>query len=128
MAGQVPSPQGESSRRGDRGGEELSLAARGIEEFFRQRYGREAIYLPSGRLALYLAFREWLRPSDRILMSPVNDDVVFKSIVRRPKVAQNIIVAGIRGTIKEAVTQRHILGLVGPDLVGSGTLAVRTSD
>jgi hypothetical protein len=51
--------------------------ARAIEAFFRQRYGREALYVPSGRAALYLAFREWLRPGDRLLMSPVNDDVVF---------------------------------------------------
>ncbi|HEV2750410.1 MAG TPA: DegT/DnrJ/EryC1/StrS family aminotransferase [Gemmatimonadales bacterium] len=51
--------------------------ARAIEEFFRRRYGRDALYLPSGRTALYLAFREWLRPGDRVLMSPVNDDVVF---------------------------------------------------
>lgn len=52
-------------------------SARAIEEFFRSRYGRDALYLPSGRAALYLAFREWLRPGDRLLMSPVNDDVVF---------------------------------------------------
>lgn len=52
-------------------------ASAAIEEFFRRRYGREALYLPSGRAALYLAFREWLRPGDRVLMSPVTDDVVF---------------------------------------------------
>jgi hypothetical protein len=51
--------------------------ARAIEEFFRRRYSREALYLPSGRAALYLAFREWLQPGDRLLMSPVTDDVVF---------------------------------------------------
>jgi dTDP-4-amino-4,6-dideoxygalactose transaminase len=50
---------------------------RAIEDFFRRRYGREALYVPSGRAALYLAFREWLRPGDRVLMSPLNDDVVF---------------------------------------------------
>jgi hypothetical protein len=55
--------------------------ARGIEEFFRRRYDREALYVPSGRLALYLAFREWLRPEDRILLSPVNDDVVFFTVL-----------------------------------------------
>lgn len=48
-----------------------------IEDFFRRRYGREALYVPSARAALYLAFREWLRPGDRVLMSPINDDVVF---------------------------------------------------
>lgn len=52
-----------------------------IEEFFRRRYGREALFLPSGRLALYVAFREWLRPGDRLLMSPVNDDVVFFTVL-----------------------------------------------
>jgi len=51
--------------------------ARAIEEFFRNRYGRDALYVPSGRAALYFAFREWLRPGDRLLMSPVTDDVVF---------------------------------------------------
>jgi hypothetical protein len=55
----------------------MSDEVRAIEDFFRRRYGREALYLPSGRAALYLAFREWLRPGDRVLMSPVNDDVVF---------------------------------------------------
>lgn len=55
--------------------------ARGIETFFSRRYGREALYVPSGRLALYLAFREWLRPGDRILLSPVNDDVVLFTVL-----------------------------------------------
>src|SRR5256885_14969717 len=55
----------------------MTAEARAIEDLFRRRYGREALYLPSGRAALYLAFREWLRPGDRLLMSPVNDDVVF---------------------------------------------------
>ena len=52
-----------------------------IEGFFRRRFGREALYLPSGRLGLYLVFREWLRPGDRLLMSPVNDDVVFFTVL-----------------------------------------------
>jgi hypothetical protein len=52
-----------------------------IEEFFQRRYGREALYLPSGRLALYLAFRQWLAPGGRILMSPVTDDVVFFTVL-----------------------------------------------
>jgi hypothetical protein len=55
----------------------MTEEVRAIEDFFRRRYGREALYVPSGRAALYLAFREWLRPGDRVLMSPVNDDVVF---------------------------------------------------
>ena len=54
---------------------------RRIEEFFQRRYGREALYVPSGRLALYIAFREWLKPGDRLLLSPVNDDVVFFTVL-----------------------------------------------
>ena len=59
----------------------MSDEVRAIEDFFARRYGRQAMYLPSGRLALYLAFREWLRPGDRVLMSPVNDDVVFFTVL-----------------------------------------------
>jgi hypothetical protein len=53
----------------------------GIEEFFRRRLGRDALYLPSARLALYLAFREWFQPGARLLMSSVTDDVVFFTVL-----------------------------------------------
>lgn len=56
-------------------------ASEKIEDFFRRRYGKEAMFLPSGRLGLYLALREWLRPGQRLLMSPVNDDVVFFTVL-----------------------------------------------
>lgn len=56
-------------------------AAQKIEDFFRHRYGKEAMFLPSGRLGLYLVFREWLRPGQRLLMSPANDDVVFFTVL-----------------------------------------------
>jgi hypothetical protein len=59
----------------------VTRAAQKIEDFFRHRYGKEAMFLPSGRLGLYLAFREWLRPGQRLLMSPVNDDVVFFTVL-----------------------------------------------
>ncbi|MEU6374340.1 DegT/DnrJ/EryC1/StrS family aminotransferase [Streptomyces sp. NPDC046909] len=42
-----------------------------------RRLGRECVYTPSARLALYLALRRWCRPGARILMSPVNDDVIL---------------------------------------------------
>ena len=42
-----------------------------------RRLGRECVYTPSGRLALYLAFRRWCRPGARVLMSPVTDDVIL---------------------------------------------------
>ncbi|MFE2557126.1 DegT/DnrJ/EryC1/StrS family aminotransferase [Streptomyces sp. NPDC059352] len=39
--------------------------------------GRECLYVPSCRFGLYLALRRWCRPGGRVLMSPVNDDVIF---------------------------------------------------
>jgi hypothetical protein len=48
-----------------------------IEALICERTGRECLFVPSGRMALYLAFRTWLSPGDRMLMSPLNDDVVF---------------------------------------------------
>lgn len=59
----------------------MSGPAGRIEDFFRTRYGREAVYLPSGRMAIYLALTEYLRPKDRLLLSPVNDDVVFFTVL-----------------------------------------------
>ncbi|WP_406865337.1 DegT/DnrJ/EryC1/StrS family aminotransferase [Streptomyces sp. HUAS MG47] len=41
------------------------------------RLGRECLYVPSCRLGLYLALRHWCEPGGRVLMSPVNDDVIF---------------------------------------------------
>ena len=48
-----------------------------IEAILRDRTGRECLFVPSGRMALYMAFRTWLTPGDRLLMSPVTDDVIF---------------------------------------------------
>ncbi|MBC9719013.1 DegT/DnrJ/EryC1/StrS aminotransferase family protein [Streptomyces sp. TRM66268-LWL] len=42
-----------------------------------RRLGRECLFTPSARLALYLALRRWCRPGGRVLMSPVNDDVIL---------------------------------------------------
>ncbi|MFC9429348.1 DegT/DnrJ/EryC1/StrS family aminotransferase [Streptomyces sp. NPDC056987] len=42
-----------------------------------QRLGRECLYVPSCRLGLYVALRHWCPPGGRVLMSPVNDDVIF---------------------------------------------------
>ncbi|MGW4228604.1 DegT/DnrJ/EryC1/StrS family aminotransferase [Streptomyces sp. NPDC004980] len=43
----------------------------------RARLGRECLYVPSCRLGLYLALRHWCEPGGRVLMSPVNDDVIL---------------------------------------------------
>ncbi|AXG82525.1 DegT/DnrJ/EryC1/StrS family aminotransferase [Streptomyces paludis] len=43
----------------------------------RARLGRDVLYMPSCRLGLYVALRHWCPPGGRVLMSPVNDDVIF---------------------------------------------------
>ncbi|OKJ99788.1 hypothetical protein AMK26_27780 [Streptomyces sp. CB03234] len=43
----------------------------------RGRLGRECLYVPSCRLGLYVALRHFCPPGGRVLMSPVNDDVIF---------------------------------------------------
>jgi dTDP-4-amino-4,6-dideoxygalactose transaminase len=50
---------------------------REIEEVMAARLGRPCLFFPSGRLALYVALRTWLSPRERILMSPITDDVIF---------------------------------------------------
>jgi hypothetical protein len=52
-----------------------------IEALLRERTGRDCIYVPSGRLGLYLAFVTWLAPGARVLMSPVDDDVVLFTVL-----------------------------------------------
>lgn len=39
--------------------------------------GRECVYVPSCRFGLFVALRHWCPPGGRVLMSPVNDDVIF---------------------------------------------------
>ncbi|MFE6405449.1 DegT/DnrJ/EryC1/StrS family aminotransferase [Streptomyces sp. NPDC057837] len=48
-----------------------------LEETMRRRLGRECVYVPSCRFGLYVALRHWCPPGGRVLMSPVNDDVIF---------------------------------------------------
>jgi DegT/DnrJ/EryC1/StrS aminotransferase family protein len=52
-----------------------------IEGILRERTGRECIYVPSGRLGIYIALVTWLSPGDRILMSPLDDDVVLFTVL-----------------------------------------------
>ena len=42
-----------------------------------ERTGCPCVVVRSGRLALYLALRHWFQPGDRLLMSPITDDVVL---------------------------------------------------
>ena len=45
------------------------------------RLGRPCVFFPSGRLAMYVALRSSLGPGNRILMSPVTDDVIFFTVL-----------------------------------------------
>jgi dTDP-4-amino-4,6-dideoxygalactose transaminase len=54
---------------------------REIEDLMGARLGRPCLFFPSGRLALYVALRAWLQPGDRILMSPVTDDVILFTVL-----------------------------------------------
>ncbi|MFF4188009.1 DegT/DnrJ/EryC1/StrS family aminotransferase [Streptomyces sp. NPDC001691] len=53
------------------------MAYEELERPMRERLGRECLYVPSCRLGLYLALRHWCPPGGRVLMSPVNDDVIL---------------------------------------------------
>ncbi|MFI8192970.1 DegT/DnrJ/EryC1/StrS family aminotransferase [Streptomyces sp. NPDC085946] len=48
-----------------------------LEETMRGRLGRDCVYVPSCRFGLYVALRHWCPPGGRVLMAPVNDDVMF---------------------------------------------------
>ncbi|MDQ0582764.1 DegT/DnrJ/EryC1/StrS family aminotransferase [Streptomyces rishiriensis] len=58
-----------SARRGSR--------PKRLEATMRDRLGRVCVYVPSCRFGLYVALRHWCPPGGRVLMSPVNDDVIF---------------------------------------------------
>lgn len=99
-----------------------------IERLLAGRTGRDAVYVPSGRIGIYIALRTWLSPGDRILMSPLDDDVVLFTVLAaglRPVMAPldaadaNIDPAGIDEATwasLDAVLTTNLYGL--PDRVG----------
>jgi hypothetical protein len=52
-----------------------------IEAILRERTGRECVYVPSGRLGIYIALVSHVEPGEGILMSPVDDDVVLFTVL-----------------------------------------------
>lgn len=58
-------------------GESGPAAHAAAESAMRARIGRECLYVPSCRLGIYVALRHWCEPGGRVLMSPVNDDVIL---------------------------------------------------
>jgi hypothetical protein len=57
------------------------LLEREIVAFMADRLQRRCMFVPSGRLALYLALRAWFSPGDRILMSPLTDDIILFVVI-----------------------------------------------
>jgi DegT/DnrJ/EryC1/StrS aminotransferase family len=82
--------------------------AREIEEAMAARLGRPCLYFPSGRLALYAGLRASLAPGNRILMSPVTDDVILFVV----------LAAGLRPVMAEISPDD---GNIDPDLVPDAT-------
>jgi dTDP-4-amino-4,6-dideoxygalactose transaminase len=83
---------------------------REIEAVMSSRLDRPCLFLPSGRLALYVALRAWLRPGNKILMSPVTDDVIFFTV----------LAAGLRPVIAPLSPED---GNIEPSLVQDGVWA-----
>lgn len=86
---------------------------REIEALMAARLDRPCLFLPSGRLALYVALRAWLAPGDRILMSALNDDVIFFTVLAaglRPVLAP---VSPDDGNIEPGLVPAHVWASVG---------------
>jgi hypothetical protein len=100
---------------------------RKIEAVMEARLGRPCLFLPSGRLALFLALRAWMKPGGRLLMSPVTDDVIFFAVLAaglRPVMAPlspddgNIALELVPGRVWESVDGVLTTNLYGlPDRV-----------
>ncbi|MGW6455898.1 DegT/DnrJ/EryC1/StrS family aminotransferase [Streptomyces sp. NPDC055078] len=85
----------------------------------RRRLGRECLYVPSCRLGLYVALRHWCPPGGRVLMSPVNDDVIFFVV----------LAAGLRPVQAPLRAEDGSLDVAAvPDSVWSGLSAVLTTN
>jgi hypothetical protein len=79
-----------------------------IEAVMAARLGRPCLFLPSGRLAVYVALRAYTEPGARILMSPLNDDVIFFTVLAaglRPVIAP---VSSEDGNIDPIQVPEHI--------------------
>jgi hypothetical protein len=53
-----------------------------VASVLEERTGRHCLFVFSGRLALYLALRTWLSPSDRIPAVSLDDDISWERSFR----------------------------------------------
>ena len=56
---------------------ENTALQREIETIFRDITGRECVYVPSARVGIYAVLRSLFSPGERVLITPVTDDVVL---------------------------------------------------
>ncbi|KUL54124.1 DegT/DnrJ/EryC1/StrS family aminotransferase [Streptomyces sp. NRRL S-1521] len=99
----------------------MPYGARLAEEMTR-RLGRGCVYTPSARLALYVALRRWCRPGARVLMSPVNDDVILFVVLAAGLRPVQAPVSAWDGNIDPAAvpesTWRHVDAVLTTNLYG----------
>ncbi len=55
--------------------------AKQVENIMAGYVGGECVFVPSGRMALYLALKVWLPAGAKVLMSPIDDDVIFFTVI-----------------------------------------------
>jgi hypothetical protein len=123
-AGAVRPGRGATNASADAGDPERRLRA-----LMEDRLGRPCLPLPSGRLALWLALTHWFAPGERILVSPVNDDVILFVVLSaglRPVSAPlsptdgNIDVDAVEGAVWQSLAGVLTTNLYGlPDRVNA---------
>ncbi|MGW3347891.1 DegT/DnrJ/EryC1/StrS family aminotransferase [Nonomuraea rubra] len=91
-----------------------------LEAEFASRLGRECLYVPSNRFGLFIALRYWMKPGQRLLMSPLSaDEILFVVLAAglRPVIAPisarngNIDVSAVADLRFDGVLTTHLYGL-----------------
>ena len=103
---------------GDSPHERAGDVERSITDFFREKYDRDALHLPSCRLGIHAALLALLQPGDKIIMSPVQSDSVLASVLAAglvpvfPDIAKdtgNLSVDSVLAAIDQRLGVRAIL-------------------
>ncbi|MFG1697197.1 DegT/DnrJ/EryC1/StrS family aminotransferase [Nonomuraea sp. NPDC049309] len=91
-----------------------------LEAELRSRLGRECLYVPSNRFGLFIALRRWMKPGQRLLMSPISaDEILFLVLAAglRPVIAPvstrsgNIDAAAVTDLRFDGVMTTNLFGL-----------------
>jgi hypothetical protein len=79
-----------------------------IARYMATRLGRPCLLTPSGRFAVYLALRTWLKAGDRVLMSPLTDDVILFIVLAAGLVPVMAPVSPEDGNIAPEAVPEHV--------------------